>query len=1026
MLILNTVSNTKDNQMRTLIATRVHLALTLLLLPVLASAGSNPWGCRIGTMNDCVTGDLSYDSLVYHYLPDAFGVDSGPFIWRTIDPSELNYHIWRDITIEVSPVYTSGTMEIHTALDAFSPVNDSAVRTIFTEQLTLNDTVLDSAASWSFGNSTTNTNNSITLNNSTFRLSSPGSVTFSDAPLTLNAVSGDNAIDAWALPFDITAPTTFNISPGATFTIRNIGTDEGARALNFRREMTLNADNAAVTIEDSVVSTSSNVVTDDSSWNFTNGSSLTLSGSATRLTMDKLNLDNSALTLGRNTKLVGNEAVFTDATVNLGLLSEFSLTGLTLSGANTFTGNGDVNTVSIDSMDAASLGTTLTLNSVGRMAINSGLILDSNLDISLEDFSGLIIYDPLFLNGGSVSVSSSSSLLLETDNIFDLGGGGQFNASDFGRIIVAENAVLPVSSTVSVDLSSGGSLNVFGTLKGDGEITVSGGSGYLRVGDAGILSPNGDSFDPAIGTLSTDARISFFSDLYEEDIATYPPETQQEFLSTGLFDGGGFVADIMVDTTGNTHNDLLEYGNGGIYLAQLGALVVNTMGSPSATELDGKEFTLIAAKAGKTGSDDIELLGQDIPLFESGRTPALVDFRIVDRNTNGYSDVTLLAEASYDNLLKNPLLHSKNQKAAANLLIYGAKKGNSAITSGLDSLTNAKLQPHMDLIHAEPYSSYMTVSLEHSDMIMNTVLSHATSNIDIRSGRSKEITDQQTRERFWVDAQYREGNVKGSGDLGSFNYNLSSLTIGLDLTSSNEQTIGAYFSYGTQEMDEHDSVTQGFNSDVYHMGAYLNRPNTMGWDLRGVLGYGYVNNESKRQIMLPDLVSNASADYEGHNIYAGAKATIDAYKNDWVMLRPEVGVSYIYYTQESFEESGDSNLSLALDSTNAQAIIASAGVNAHFASLSDTVGIYPLASVRYEHDFYANRNNEHDINASLVAHQENKQTFIGQSRGENALIMGLGVSSAINSALQINGGLTYSDHSHGDEWGAGFTLEYNW
>ena len=367
-----------------------------------------------------------------------------------------------------------------------------------------------------------------------------------------------------------------------------------------------------------------------------------------------------------------------------------------------------------------------------------------------------------------------------------------------------------------------------------------------------------------------------------------------------------------------------------------------------------------------------------------------------------------------------------NHSASANLLLNSANAGNVQSQAALSNLTNAQVGSHLDSIHAEPYSSYMTVSLEHSDMVINAVLNHAASSGHASTGRTIEAKEKRTGKRSWVDASYAEGNVNGSGELGDFNYNLSSLTIGHDLVASGDRTLGSYFSFGTQKMDEHDSAIQDFNGDVYHLGLYFNQANVGDWDLRGVLGYAYGDNSSKRRVILSNTSTTSSADYDSHSIYAGVKATVTGYQNDWVTLSPELGFSYIYYARESFKESGDPSLSLALDSADAQAMIASGGLNAKFASLSDSMSIYPWASVRYEHDFYANANNEHEIHAALVAHPDYKQAFVGQNRGEHAVITSLGLGSDLTSALQINGGVDYSASSHGSEWGAGFNLEYRW
>jgi uncharacterized protein YhjY with autotransporter beta-barrel domain len=425
--------------------------------------------------------------------------------------------------------------------------------------------------------------------------------------------------------------------------------------------------------------------------------------------------------------------------------------------------------------------------------------------------------------------------------------------------------------------------------------------------------------------------------------------------------------------------------------------------------------------------DDGATADSDTPTITLGSNmPALLSYTQVKTPSADDQVSIKLIDTGYTGLVQNPNVQTNNQKGAASLVGNGANNGNAQLQNSLNSITNAQLQSQIDNLHPEPYSSYITVSLEHSDMVMNTVLSHAASSEHFSTGRTNEVEEQQTNKRFWMDAGYSEGDVDGGSGLGGFDYNLSSLTMGQDLTSSGDQVIGIYASFGKQEMDEHENGSQNFSGDVYHVGMYLNQSNVEGWDISGLLGYAYGDHESKRHVTLGTSSESVTADYKSHSAYIGVRASRPVYKNNWITLSPELGFNYIYYSQESFRESGDPSLSLEVDRADAQAVIASAGLNARLASLSNTVSIYPLAFVRYEHDFYADANNEHEIEAALVAHPDHKQTFIGQNRGEHAIITGIGLGSDLTSALQVSGGLIHSENSNGSEWGAGLNLKYYW
>ncbi|UUV20081.1 hypothetical protein NRK67_17285 (plasmid) [Fusobacteria bacterium ZRK30] len=53
-------------------------------------------------------------------------------------------------------------------------------------------------------------------------------------------------------------------------------------------------------------------------------------------------------------------------------------------------------------------------------------------------------------------------------------------------------------------------------------------------------------------------------------------------------------------------------------------------------------------------------------------------------------------------------------------------------------------------------------------------------------------------------------------------------------------------------------------------------------------------------------------------------------------------------------------------------------------------------------------------------------TFSGQNRGENMVLVGIGVEVEVTPVFLVGGGVSYSDDSNGEETGVGFNLEYLW
>ena len=530
-------------------------------------------------------------------------------------------------------------------------------------------------------------------------------------------------------------------------------------------------------------------------------------------------------------------------------------------------------------------------------------------------------------------------------------------------------------------------------LEGNFDIRAGSALAQFYLTNGGTLSPG-----LSIGLIGIDGDVNVGKDFFGN------------LTNPGIFE-------MELDPTGSVErNDQLFIGG---TLSGQGDVVVlhdTTTGPATATDYDGKTFNLIQAGTLNPSGG----INATLNLVEGGSIPALIDFSV--NQTPTIYQIT--GVQNVNTLVTNPQTNTKNRTGSANLLVNATNSGNVAIANALNTLTNAQVAPNLDSIHAEPYSSYMTVSIEQTDMVMNTVQNRAVWGGVFSSGGSSEVTQPGTLRRTWMEGAYVDGDVDGDNDLGNFDYTLTGLTIGQDLVATQDRAFGIYLSFGKQDMDEHDRAVQDLDGDMYHLGLYLNQANIGGWDLRGVLGYAYGDHSSKRRVTLSGSSASPSADFNSYSVYGGLKGTITAYQNEWVTLSPELGLNYIYYEQESFKESGDPDLSLKVDSADTQAIIASAGLNARFASFSETISIYPVAFVRYEHDFYADDNNEHEIDAALVAHPDYKQTFVGQNRGENAIIMGLGLGSEVTSALQVKGGFMLAEDTHGSEWGAGLNLQY--
>jgi hypothetical protein len=987
--------------------------------------------------------DPLYDSTLYRHT----SVSDEPTLYLDIDGFSSLYPHWSDLSLENATASTKPTLTLNTFyVDpncSFCGGLNQKTFSIDLESLSITDLAVESQrVRFRFLGS----NNRLILNNADLKFDYLPEFS-ALAPLTIEFASGESTIRNWNQKrkfedANIGAPTTLTVAPGATARFLAAGTqntNDITQALRLTGPSTIDIDGGTLTFEESFFRQENGTTT------LRNGGRLNVKTSGTSVYLDKVNVTGlSTLSVTATGESFQAKSLNLDSSTLESTSGTIRIEDVTASGDVLFQGMATASVLDFDTLILDSSNPThIFLFDIGNMK-TSGFASYANSNVTLTN-SNLTIFDLALIQGSTFNLTGTSDLRLFGKNDAMT---GNFNFAAGSSLVIGETSILELSPSLNLNFSANSKLNVEGALSGSYD---------LGEADLNFQAENEKAKDPVLSPGALIRQDPFGQRRFGQIVTngdiflTGPvPVSDPGLASTGLFDGSVYVADVGV-SGGIASNDELVYNSGTVDLSLMKHVYVRSTGNTNANDFLGQEFTIVRSQdAASTGG--IFYNGQTVDIVEDGSVLAIVDFVVADRRTNGKDDLTLVADVNIKNLAKNPSVSGKNRGSAASFLINASNSGNAGISSLLSTLTNAQVATHLDSIHAEPYSSYMTISLEHSDMIMNTVLNHAARDGVFSTGRSYEAVLPRTgnfylastggeetvgdvvqahsltanHDRFWVDASYNEGDVDGDGELGDFEYSLQSLTIGQDLMTRNDRTIGAFFSIGSQDMDEHDAATQDFEGNNYYLGLYLNEADVGGWDLRGVLGYAFGDHDSRRTVVLSNSIATPTAGFNSHSVYAGVKGTVVGYQNDWVTLSPELGLSYTYYKQKSLTESGDPNLSLAVDSADAHAIIASAGANARFASLSETSSIYPLAFVHYEFDAYADDNNEHEIDAALVAHPEYRQTFVGQNRGEHAVTIGLGLGSDPTSTLQIRGGVKYTAHSHGDEWGAGVNLQYFW
>ncbi len=580
-------------------------------------------------------------------------------------------------------------------------------------------------------------------------------------------------------------------------------------------------------------------------------------------------------------------------------------------------------------------------------------------------------------------------------------------ASDFtltnSSMSATSNMVIGAGSTLRLDASS--SLTTvdfdnFGTLAGNGTVNAF----NFNVRNGAVLSPGS-----SIGTLNINSAISFAAGstiLSEVDPAA---AQKADLVSSTDAVTGINNATIQVEAArpGLTAQD---YAAGNDYTVF------------QASRFDGNSPTLVAGGSlpalsslsisnTPTADGRIDIAFSTLPVSSLPQHPSVV----------GSPNASNLAGA---------VANTTNTSPGTNLT-NGTTLGNT-----VNTLTNSGLAG-FNRVHAEPYSSNLTVGLEQLDLITNTVLSHADcrkyqavgfSNADqpvaageIDTALSPSGAIDCSDRRWWIDTAYVSGDVDGSNGLGTFDYSLGTILVGADVASTDRGVVGVYAGFGTSSMDEHDQVDQDFSTDSYHVGVY-GRTTTGTWEFSGLIGYMFGETDAKRRNPSVDGFTGgeAKSDLDQEGIHAGIQARKLFSLDNGARVSTVFGLNYGRIRQGSGTETGGGDFNYSIEKANAESLVASIGVDYQQDFLTANGLLTPIAFARYEYDFFANKDNEHEI--TVTSPIFGTFTQVGQNRGANGFVLGLGLGYQISDLARLTAGYGYSVRSNGQEHGLGANL----
>ena len=898
------------------------------------------------------------------------------------------------------------------------------VRNLSTSSLSLTDTDLNTGR---IRLEFLGSDNTLTLQNSSITIAGDSPGISSLAPMTIDVTGGSNSISNLTKNYNPTS-LTLNIARGASLEFLDSGvplTTVTADRLYFRTPVAGLVDGGTLSFNLSNVYF--NTAND---FRFINNAQLSLIGFGTSAEFENLEFTDSGIDLGRNSILKINNQLklaVTDVSIDYG--ANFSAGLVKPYGTVNFSSPGTGSQLNIDSLyfDDGGAG-QLAISGVSQTNIGylyfvngagSSLSVDSNLNISDELYA---IGNPQItllgganfnLLGASNPISSQLDLNINTGATFSVGRSGQF------------------AHVSSANILNNGEVKIYGDYLVVGNTTMSG-TGAVNVFDNGrilLRSPQ--------STLALDNPLTFGSIIYS-------------YLGGELhsvLDGGSSTPEI----------GRILYGAGDIDLTRARSLTVSQQGSATASELDGKYFTVVAAQNNAVAGT---LLGaSSLSIIEGSNIPAIIDFQVVDLNTNGHPDLTLKAVIDLGKLQKKSA--TRNQRGLAQLLtltppIAVGTTGTGVATPFADVHHTVSLVSGVSLAtalsnltqtqwsqlseqHGEPYASFMTVGLEQNLMVANMVMDHATGSGEFidkaiaglpsrRLGAAALNEPNQPKRRVWGDMQFSEGSVSAQNDLAGYDYQLGSLMFGTDFYESDRSSAGVFTGLGFSQMTSHDTANAHFQSLGVNLGLYgrYRLPYEVNVTAMAGLNYNFIDSRRSVRSVGSFQGGSATADYNSWGTFAGLRLDRSfELASDRSYITPVMEMTYAGQSFGAASEGNGGDLGFNIGSGYADALIGGVGFDLSHAWESQGTGFVIDALFRYEYDFFANANPHHslDMQSQLTGYSA---TVYGIDRGAQGLSAGLGLTVLISDSTSLTVGYKYTDWSHGTQQQFGANLTVRW
>lgn len=267
-------------------------------------------------------------------------------------------------------------------------------------------------------------------------------------------------------------------------------------------------------------------------------------------------------------------------------------------------------------------------------------------------------------------------------------------------------------------------------------------------------------------------------------------------------------------------------------------------------------------------------------------------------------------------------------------------------------------------------------------------------NQHLSNGTVLRTKEPDTDHTLWISTWGYDGRLKNDGNAAQLDYHGWGFLAGADAYKNGPTTLGLALGYEQTDLKSGSNRHSDADLDMIHLFVY-GRTSTGPIDIRGGIGYSWLNTDTIRHVNVGNIQSKNQASYDGHLIQAYVEGSHTFTLKKQTSVTPYLNLAYKHITTDNFTEEG-SKAELHGHKSSDHLITTTAGVRGLW-ELNHKTGLYGELGWQYNMGDIAPREWLNFTGGSTYSVK-------GTEVDRNSAIIGLGANYQIQSNMSLNAG----------------------